>query len=757
MVEVITGSIISYLYKADDSLYKVAKIETKDSDEIIIVGNFLELEEGLEYEFVGSFIEHSKYGRQFKVESYTKANSFSEEGLIAYLSSDKFYGIGPKLAKNIVDELGLDCIDQIMKNPDCLDSVYQMTKAKKGIISEVLSNNYATEQVFIKLFSYGLTSKMIYKLYEVYNTDAVTRIEENPYRLIYEVDGYGFKKCDLLAMKLGIKENDKLRIEEAVRYTLNVVCYQQGFTFLNYNQLCNSTLNLLNNNSLILNSDLDYALETLIENDKIIKEEERYFDAALYKAEADCANRINKNLANKIKLYKSEEIKAKIKIVEQDLSIKYTDLQVEAITKALSSKISIITGGPGTGKSTIINGIIRCYALLNDLVFPSEDLDSKIILMAPTGRAAKRMTEVTNFKAATIHKTLGYNYEGSFNHNSECPLYCSLAIVDETSMIDINLASSMFKALPLKSQIILVGDENQLPSVGPGNVFHDLIASNLFTTVKLYEVMRQAADSNIIKLSNMIYSGKIDFRIFGQKKEVYFYPCDTTTLKDILFRLLDAYVEHGNDIQNGMQILIPMYAGVAGIDSINQAITNRYNSSTSKIVRDNLIIKENDKVLQLKNDPELNLMNGDIGIVKGFITLKEKDYIMINFEGKMVTYPVKEIDNLRLAYAISIHKSQGSEYDNVVLPILPSYYMMLRKKIIYTGVTRAKKKLIILGNLETLQNAITNLEQIRQTGLLDKLSNKYSANETKIFDASIPFDTFGEYDMDGITPYSFME
>lgn len=756
MSEIIQGSIDSYIYKSEDSLYKVAKIITSKNQEIIIVGSFMELEEGLEYEFVGNFLEHAKYGKQFKVESYTRTNSFSKEGLISYLSSEKFFGIGPKLAKRIVEELGEDCIAKIIKNPDALDEIKNMTDSKKKIIVDTIKENYASEQVIIKLYSYGLTNKMVYRLFETYGTEAAIRIEENPYCLIYDVDGFGFKKSDDLALKLGIAEDDPLRLREAIRYTLNAVCYQQGYTFLTSKQLLNSSYSLLKSNPYISMDALGSALANLVQNEKIIQDEDRYYDPVLYHSEVKCAEALQRLKKQYTRVYPLDKIEEAVQTVQKDISISYTDLQKEAIIKALSNKLTIITGGPGTGKSTIINGILRSYAILNHLTFPCDELDLKVAMMAPTGRAAKRMTEVTNFKASTIHRALGYNYEGGFSFSEDSPLSCSLAIIDEASMIDIPLAASLFKALPLSCRVILVGDENQLPSVGPGNVFHDLIASNLFTTVKLFEIMRQAQDSNIVKLSHMVYSGQIDFRLFSDKKEVYFYPCDVKNLNTLLFRILDSYIATGSDFQTGMQILIPMYAGVAGIDAINEAITNRYNPSDEKIVRDHLILKKNDKVLQLKNDPTLEVMNGDIGIIKGIAKMNNKDILFIDFDGRIVQYPVKDIDNLRLAYAISIHKSQGSEYDNVILPILPSYHMMLRKKIIYTAMTRAKKKLIILGNIETLRESVKALEIPRQTGLFNMLQG-VKTNETKIFDATIPFDTLGEYDMEDITPYTFME
>ena len=755
MSEIIKGRISSYVYKSEDSLYKIAKIISND-EEVVITGSFLELEEGLEYEFVGEFVDHIKYGIQFKIESYTKTNSFTRDGLIAYFSSDKFKGIGTKLATRIIDILGEDCIEQILDDPDCLDVVPTLTPTKKEVIIDVLKENYATEAVYVKLFGFGLTPKMIHRLMEVYGLEAAIRVENNPYSLLYDIEGFGFKKSDNLAMNLGFKENDLLRLREAVRYTLNQVCYQQGYTFLTKEQIVNSSHLLLGSNPIISLDDLSKALDSLVEKGLVVKEEERFFDASLHKSEVKCAERINKLKNKKVSLFKVEEIKETIKDVELDLDIRYTDLQKEAIIRALSNKLSIITGGPGTGKSTIINGIIRCYARLNNLVFPCDELDFKICMMAPTGRAAKRMTEISNFSAKTIHKTLGYNYDGSFCYDEKSQLSASLYIIDESSMIDINLASTLLSALPLSSQVIFVGDENQLPSVGPGNVFHDFIASNLFETVKLHEVMRQAKDSNIIKLSNMVFSGKIDYRIFSEKKETYFYPCESKNFKELLFRIIDGYLNTGKDLKEGMQILIPMYAGVSGIDEINKEMSNRYNLNEDKVVRDDIIIKVEDKVLQLKNDSILKIMNGDIGTVKGITRIKDKDTLHIDFDGTMVEYPAKEIENLKLAYAISIHKSQGSEYENVILPIFPSYFKMLRKKIIYTAITRAKKKLIMVGSVETLNQAITMPEPIRQTGLLGRLSTDKQV-KIKINDPLIPFEYFGEYDMDGITPYTFME
>ena len=434
-------------------------------------------------------------------------------------------------------------------------------------------------------------------------------------------------------------------------------------------------------------------------------------------------------------------------------------MQKEAIFTSILNKLSIITGGPGTGKSTILNGILNVYAKLNDLPVASDEFGYKVCMVAPTGRAAKRMAEATKYKASTIHKALGYNFDGDFSYNEDSKMAYSLLIVDEASMMDISITMSLFTALQDKCQIILVGDKDQLPSVGPGNVLYDLMQSDVFITTKLNQIMRQAKDSDIISLSHMVLSERIDYKIFNNKKEVFFYNSDVSSTIPMHKKLLDGYLANGGDLQSGIQILAPMYAGNAGIDAINSFIQEEYNKEKEKILkRDFKIFKKNDKVLQLKNDSVHEIMNGDIGKILDVIKVDEKDAMLIDFDGRIITYMASDIENLTLAYCMSIHKSQGSEFENVIMPILPSYQIMLKKKIIYTGMTRAKKKLILLGKTQSLEQAIHAEDYLRQTYLTPRLSKKISNElDNKIFDKDIPFDTFGEYDMEGITPYSFME
>ncbi len=754
----VTGCLDSIIYQANDSLYKVCKIILDNDKSLVVVGSFPDLEKGLDYDFVGQMKTHPKYGEQLVVSIASKSKKLSQEGLISYLSSDKFHGIGPKLAFNIVDKLGTNCIDKIMEDPKVLENVSGLNQAKRDTIVAVIKNNYQMEQAFIRLYSFGLTAKMVERVYSKYEGNSIAIIEDNPYTLLYDVEGFGFKRCDNLALNLGFKVNDIRRIKASILYTLNYVCYNQGFTFLTKEQLINSSKGLLENNPLITDELMNASILELIEEKKLCFEEERYYDHSLYYSENNLASKLVKLYSSDYKKFSKDTIINNLSIIEKTININYTPLQKEAIINSLSNKLSIITGGPGTGKSTILKGILLCYSKLTNIDYNSDEFSYKVLLVSPTGRASKRMIETTNLKASTIHKALGYNFDGEFMHDEYNPLTCSLLIIDEASMVDINLASNLFKALPNSTQVILVGDSNQLPSVGPGNVLYDLIHTSIFKTTMLNQIMRQANDSDIIKLSQMILNERIDYTVLSRKKEIFYYNLDSKDLIDNLDKILDNYLKNGGDLQNDMEILIPMYAGVAGIDAVNSHIQSRFNPENEKLIkRDTKVFKRNDKVLQLKNDAELQIMNGDIGKIIDIIKVDNNDVMLIDFDGRIVNYSTKNIDNLALGYAISIHKSQGSEFDNIILPILPSYHIMLKKKLIYTAITRAKKKLILMGKIESLNYAIHNSEYLRQTTLSKRIEDTFNNRiEVKIFDPEIPFDTLGEYDMEGISPYSFM-
>ena len=544
---IITGIVKNFIYEASDSTYKVLEVLLNDSNEsCIVVGNFINIELDMCYEFTGEFKIHSKYGYQFIASSYNKSTSFTQDGLINYLSSEKFLGIGPKLALQIVTKLGLDCITKIVEDRTVLNGIKGLNEKKADSLYNTLKENYFSEQVIIKLYGFGLTSKMILRLFDKYGMDTANIIEENPYRLIDEVDGYGFKKSDNLALNLGFKINDIRRIKAAIVYTLNTICMQYGFTYLTGEQLKNSTIGLLENNELITNELYLDAINEVINEKKIIVSDDKYFNYLLYNAEIKTKDRILNINSVKCK-YSKKDVENALNYVEKNSNIIYTELQREAIINTLSNKLSIITGGPGTGKSTILKAILEVYAKLNDISLSDDLMDYKVKLVAPTGRAAKRMVEASGFSAKTIHKLLEYNYLESFNRDEFNPLNIELLIVDEASMLDTILASKLFSAILNKCQVILIGDSFQLPSIAPGNVLHDLINTDIFKTTKLNQIMRQASNSDIITLSRMVLSENINYNIFNNRKELFFYDKDSKDTLEQIIKIYENFIKSGGD------------------------------------------------------------------------------------------------------------------------------------------------------------------------------------------------------------------
>ena len=457
------------------------------------------------------------------------------------------------------------------------------------------------------------------------------------------------------------------------------------------------------------------SLEELKDKRRLVQKDTKAYPNVLYNAEFKVAQYL-KQLANApFRQYEKAKIEQALKSVEASNSFSYTVKQKETLAKILNDKVAIITGGPGTGKTTIVKGIIKMFNKLNNV-----KNDPSILLLAPTGRAAKRLKEANGLEAYTIHKALGYDYTGEFSFNEFNRLPYDLIIIDEASMIDIELAYHLLEAINTFSQVIFIGDENQLPSVGPGEFLHDLINSKAFSVYRLTEVMRQVADSNIIKLANMILKQNLDFNIFKEHREVFFYQADKTNLLNVIKRIMDNYLSKGNALNN-LQILIPLYQGIVGINEVNKFIQTNYNPHKEVMIKhSDLTFYPDDKVLQLQNDPEKGIMNGDIGYIVDIFA----DSVGVDFTGKIVRLASSDLDNLTLAYAISIHKSQGSEYENVIFPILSSYSLMLKRKLIYTAITRAKQKLIILGDLELLKHKSKIKEQLRNTSLMEFLEEK---------------------------------
>ncbi len=750
--ESIKATFKQTIFESADSLFKVILVkDLKTERSIVVSGSFQPLEEGLTYLFEGYYKEHIKYGHQFYASRVTLVES-NYEGLISYLSSDKFKGIGKAIATEIVDALGLDAINKILEDEGSLDSIKKLNKAKKKILIETLKANHKQDQIFVELYSYGLTSRMVYKLFENYGMTILDRIKENPYFLIYDCAGFGFLKCDKIALEMGFKKTDAIRIKEALIYNLNNECYQNGHVFILIDELISSTLKLLQfeNDKISLLRDNIFVL---VKENRIINVENRVYPKTLFLAEENVAKRLIEIEEKPTKAFGKKEIEEAYSYSQGRLSITYTALQAEALKEIFKEKIAIITGGPGTGKTTIVKGLLYMYSCLI-----GKDLDSDefgVLLCAPTGRAAKRLSEATKYGASTIHKALGYTFDGGFSFNMHNKLPYSLIIIDEASMIDIELASILLNAISNKARVIFIGDENQLPSVSPGEFLHDMIHSDKIRTFRLKEIMRQVKDSNIIKLANMVLNQRIDRSVFNTKKEVFYYNSDSKGFQDRLKLILDAYFKRTEGNPDDIEVLIPMYAGLAGIDETNAFIQREYNKNDKFIMSGDRIFYKGDKILQLQNDPEKQIMNGDIGYILEILRVDDRDIIKADFNGTIVSLERKDLENITLAYAISIHKSQGSEYKNVILPLFQSYSIMLKKKLIYTAITRAKEKLIIIGEISLLDKKIVLRESLRNTTLIRLLGQDDIKNNKIINDPLSAFSSIEE-DIDGITPYDFL-
>ena len=703
------------------------KIKETDNEElkmyinkiITFTGYFHELNLDDMYIFKGDVVEHPKYGLQFNVVEYERLKPADEDGLVAFLSSDLFKGIGEKLAKSIVDTLGKNVLDEILKDESCLLLVPKMTSKKAHTIYETLMKYEESHQIIVYLTELGFNMKDALDIYNTYKSETIIHIEHNPYCL---TDFISFLKVDEIALKLNIDAFDERRIKACIIYMMKKLLFTNSDTYLEYDEILESVFNYL---KIDLNiDDFDLYLEELINENKIILLDNKYYLKEMYDSEINIINTI-KYLENKKidKLFLDNRIEE----LERVNNIKYNDKQKEAIKKSLDNNITIITGGPGTGKTTIIKAICELYQNIFKLSY--EELTNRIALLAPTGRASKRMSESTNLPASTIHRFLKWNKEtneflvNEYNKNDH-----HLIIVDEVSMIDLNLLDSLFKGLTKNIKLVLVGDHHQLPSVGPGNILKDLIESDLIDTIYLDTLYRTDENSYITTLAHEIKDNNLSDSFLETKGDYTFLKCHS--IKDNLKNLCLQLIAKGYDYKR-VQIMAPMYAGVNGIDNLNKELQNIFNPKTNQneIKYGDVIFRENDKILQLVNLPEENIYNGDIGIIKNIVKIENKTFIYIDFDGNLVKYETKDLNKITHGFVISIHKSQGSEFEVVIMLISNSYKRMLYKKLIYTGITRAKRKLILVGDPDAFLYAVNNnSEKNRKTNLLEQLKNNILNN-----------------------------
>lgn len=707
-----------------------------------------------EYEFEGE-LETSSYGYQLKASTFRRVNENSKEGIVTYLSSELFPGIGKKAAEKVFDALGDEALKLIVDDRNVLDKV-DISSKQKDVIYENLVINYTKEKQLVELLNFGIGMSISVRIINILGDKSAKIIRENPYQLIDLVEGIAFIRADEIAKKLGFKKDDPKRLIALIHFIIKNLVYATGNSYTEKDELFEKVTEYANTtDELITRENFSKYLDALKENKKIIIEDEKYiFDYNIYYDEINVSKSITQILNNTKLDYSKKKIPNAIQEVMDANNIQYSPKQIEAIENALLEPISIVTGGPGTGKSTVIRGIIEAYASM----FNKKDLiKNEIFLLAPTGRASKRLKEVTNhYNASTIHKFLGYQGNGRFNALQEGEIKAKLIIIDEFSMVDINLAAIFFKCISPLTKIVIVGDVDQLPAVGYGDVLRDLIESKEITTTRLDKIHRQASDSTIISLAHEINEGNLPYTVIEKQHDRNFIACNDEKMIEFITTVVKQGIDSGMDLIKDIQVLVPMYKGIVGIDSINYNLQEAFNKTDNEVNYNGKRFRENDKVIQLVNRQEKQVMNGDIGYIRAINrendTFKSLD---VQFDFGSVHYEKDELEDLSLAYAISIHKSQGSEFALVVVPFSFKYWIMTKRKLIYTAITRAKKYLIMLGNIEALRRGITQIEEKRKTKLQDRI-HAMIENVNTIFDSNSAFNEIKEENNQEVSIEDFM-
>lgn len=685
---------------------------------ITFTGYFHELNDMDTYLFFGQMVEHPKYGMQFSVTSYERCKPEKKDAIVEFLTSGLFKGIGEKKAKAIVDVLGKDTLQIILENPDNLILIPGITKTNIDTLHNKLKEYESSYETVLYLSNLGFSTKDSMLIYNYYKDRVKEVIEEDIYQLEYSIYELNFKKIDRIALKNGMAKDSFVRVRAAILYIMEEVSNTYGHSYFYYDEIFQYLPRVL----LISISDEVYkkAMESLIVDLMIVNKEDRYYLKDMWEAETLIVKRF------RLLAHKEDEdfknLEDKLTEMESVFDISYNEEQRRAILDSIRKSFLIITGGPGTGKTTIMKGIIELYKEVHKLSY--EKLAERVQLLAPTGRAAKRMSDATLMPASTIHRFLKWQKEtNKFQVNEYHKSKAEVVILDESSMVDTLLMASLLRGISANCKVIMVGDSYQLPSVGPGQVLHDLISSSKLPVVELKELYRQGKDSNILTLAYDVRKGEVVDDVFNKEEDLTFIECSDD---DVISNLMDVSSTFKDLSYKNFQILAPMYKTKCGIDMINQrlqVIFNPKDKSKKELVVGDVIFREGDKVIELTNMPDENIYNGDIGIISQIVTQPAKK-ITIDFDGNEVTFTAANFNKFRLAYAISIHKAQGSEFDVVVMPIVQGYRKMLYRKLVYTGITRSKKMLYLIGDKNALRQAVNNTSSdIRRTTIKDFLEN----------------------------------
>lgn len=724
-MEYIKGKYKSSIFTSESG-YMVGLFRVKEANEenadivgktVTFTGYFPELNNEDIYIFYGKYVFHERYGYQFQVSSYERIEPEGEDAIVDFLTSSFVKGCGEKTAKKIVSVLGDNAISLIKEDKEnlirCGLTPNQVEKIYKSIM-----NYYNSDELIIYLKSLDFSVKEITRIISLYGNSAKKIVETNLYSLVEFVD---FNKLDKIFFRI-YEDTNEMRILACIIETCKRLTFESGDTY-SYKEEIISYLNATF--KINLSDDFDSYIETLKFHADIKVIGKKYYLMKYYLDEkyiSDTLYTMNENLNKPV-----NNLNNFLSLVEEEFNIEYNEEQKNAIKRVLSTSVTIITGGPGTGKTTLINGLLRMYQYVNNLT--DLQMNHKVALLAPTGRASKRMSETTNYGASTIHRYLKWNHESKeFGVNELNPQEHELIIIDEVSMIDSELMASLLRGIRHNCKLVLVGDEFQLPSVGPGNILKDIIATDVFNHIRLNNIYRQSENSFIPVLASEIKSVNITSDILTKKDDYNFLSCPKDKVKHTLKEIINKCIAKGMT-EKDMQILAPMYKGENGIDNLNiilQNLFNPYSDLLEEVHIGPVIYRVNDKVINLVNDIEQNIFNGDIGYIKEFNTKKSSEFMKVDFYGNLVTIKRENVSQIKHAYAMSIHKSQGSEFNHVIIPMTKEFNRMLYNKLIYTGISRAKKSLVLIGDENAFRYAVNNSYSIeRKTSLTDFIMHNY--------------------------------
>jgi exodeoxyribonuclease V alpha subunit len=716
--EKLRGTIERITFQSPESGFTVAKLRPEGASAkglVTIVGQTLSLSAGESIVMDGEWSSHAQYGRQFKISNYQTEYPTTLDGVRKYLGSGMIKGIGPVMAKRIVEHFGEKSLDIIQREPGKLKEVEGLGPKRAKMITRAWKEQQEVHAVMLFLQSHDVGTGFAVKIWKQYGEDAIAKMKENPYRLSNDIWGIGFLTADRIAQNMGVERESEERIQAGIQYVLTAASNDDGHIYVGRDDLLASCSEALGVDVTLI----DQGVDRLVEREELVREEDRLYLPVLCRSEQGIATRLYQ--LSQIERIETADVEAEIDVIEQKDGVTFAAGQRTALSSALSSSVMVLTGGPGTGKTTTVNGMISLFEARN----------KKVVLAAPTGRAAKRMQEATGKEAKTIHRLLEFAPGTGFVRNAENPLEVEAIIVDEISMVDVLLMNSLLRAIPISASVVLVGDIDQLPSVGPGSILKDVIESGVVPVVTLNEIFRQAKTSRIVTNAHGINSGGMPdlenqrdgdffFMEVGDPEEV------AATISDLCkSRLPKSY---GFNPLEDIQVLSPMHRGEAGAQGLNERLQDALNPNGTELIRSGIRYRDGDKVMQIRNNYDKDVFNGDIGRIQAIDQTEQE--VLVHFGERSATYEFGELDELALAYAITVHKSQGSEFRAVVVPITTQHYVMLQRNLIYTAITRARELVVMIGTKKALGIAVkNNAVALRNTTLVDRLREKHAGTD----------------------------